>query len=336
MDDNKELRDFFNKLEEYKGIGTSAKMIRQPVDIETWLNEEFYSGPSSKQLYAYWKRAIIKVFNSPTRINTVVITGSIGGGKTTAATYMFAYKIYELSCYFPPQALFNLMNDSKILFAYFNITKDIASQVGFGQLRDLIDSIPYFQTIFKRNDKINSMLEWKDSKMYVKSASSPNDVLGMNLIAFFMDEANFFKGDGTSNAGGSINDIKSKARVLYNSVRARGKSRFVVNNIDFTFSIIVSSSMYESSFTDEINVRASTRATSEGRERKRKLLGFFARGVARPASTHFFIRRSYSSFEPSQTTTLSGSHIFTHSSTQALILGFLISSTVLIAIICSF
>ena len=252
MEENKELKDFFNKLEEYKGIGTSAKMIRQPVDIETWLNEEFYSGPSSKQLYAYWKRAIIKVFNSPTRINTVVITGSIGGGKTTAATYMLAYKIYELSCYFPPQALFSLMNDSKILFAYFNITKDIASQVGFGQLRDLIDSIPYFQTIFKRNDKINSMLEWKESKMYVKSASSPNDVLGMNLIAFFMDEANFFKGDGTDSKGGSINDIKSKARSLYNSVKARGKSRFVVNNEDFTFSIIVSSSMYESSFTEEI------------------------------------------------------------------------------------
>lgn len=251
-DDSKKLEDFFHKLEEYKGIGTSAKMIRQPVDIETWLNEEFYSGPSSKQLYAYWKRAIIKVFNSPTRINTVVITGSIGGGKTTAATYMFAYKIYELSCYFPPQALYSLMNDSKILFAYFNITKDIASQVGFGQLRDLIDSIPYFQTIFRRNDKINSMLEWKDSKMYVKSASSPNDVLGMNLIAFFMDEANFFKGDGTSNTGSSLNDVKSKARQLYNSVRARGKSRFVVNNIDFTFSIIVSSSMYESSFTEEI------------------------------------------------------------------------------------
>ena len=253
MDDtNADLKNFFDKLNEYKGIGTSAKVIRQPVNIETWLNEEFYSGPSSKQLYPYWKNAIIGVFNSPIRINTVVITGSIGGGKTTAATYMLAYKIYELSCYFPPQALFNLMNDSKILFAYFNITKDIASQVGFGQLRDLVDSIPYFQTIFKRNDKINSMLEWKDSKMYVKSASSPNDVLGMNLIAFFMDEANFFKGDGTSNTGGSINDIKSKARALYNSVKARGKSRFVVNNEDFTFSIIVSSSMYESSFTEEI------------------------------------------------------------------------------------
>jgi putative alpha-1,2-mannosidase len=33
----------------------------------------------------------------------------------------------------------------------------------------------------------------------------------------------------------------------------------------------------------------------------KKLFGFLASGVARPASTHFFINRSYSSVEPSQT-----------------------------------
>lgn len=245
------LSKIFDSVREYRGIGTEAKLVRDIVPIETWLNEEFYSGPSSRQLYPYWKAAIIKVFTSPVRINEVIITGSIGTGKSTVAIYMIAYKLYELSCYFPPQALYNLMNNSKILFAYFNITKDLAGQVGFSQLRDLIDTIPYFQNIFKRNEKINSILEWPQSRIYMKPASSSNDVLGMNLISFFVDEANFFKGDGASKAGTSINDVQSKARVLYNSVRTRGKSRFVVNNEDFTFNVLVSSSMYESSFTEE-------------------------------------------------------------------------------------
>ena len=83
-----------------------------------------------------------------------------------------------------------------------------------------------------------------------------------------------------------------------------------------------------SSLTDEMNVRDSTRATSEGSERKRKLFSFFLSGVARPFFTHSCIRRSYSSFEPSTTTTLSGSHILTHSSTQALIFGCLMSLSV--------
>ena len=243
---------FMNDIKNFKGIGSEAKLVRKVVDIETWINEEFYSGPSAKQLYPYWKAAIIKSFSSPVRINTVVITGSIGTGKSTIAIYMLAYKLYELSCYYPPQALFGLMNNSKILFAYFNISKEIASQVGFSQLRDLIDTIPYFQNIFKRNERINSILEWPQSRIYMKSASSSNDVIGMNLISFFVDEANFFKGDGASATGSSINDVQSKARQLYNSVRARGKSRFVVNNEDFTFNIVVSSSMYASSFTEEI------------------------------------------------------------------------------------
>ena len=85
----------------------------------------------------------------------------------------------------------------------------------------------------------------------MKAASSSNDVIGMNLISFFVDEANFFKGDGVTNKGNSMNDVQSKARELYNSVRTRGKSRFVVNNEDFTFNILVSSSMYDSSFTAE-------------------------------------------------------------------------------------
>jgi len=241
----------FERIADFRGIGKEAKLVREVVPIETWLNEEFYSGPSSSQLYPYWKNAIIKVFNSPKRINEVIITGSIGTGKSTAAIYMIAYRLYELSCYYPPQALYNLMNNSKILFAYFNITKDLAGQVGFSQLRDLIDTIPYFQNIFKRNERINSILEWPQSRIYMKPASTSNDVLGMNLISFFVDEANFFKGDGVSSTGNSINDVQSKARILYNSVRTRGKSRFVVNNEDYTFNVLVSSSMYESSFTED-------------------------------------------------------------------------------------
>lgn len=182
--------------------------------------------------------------------NAVVVHNSIGTGKSTAATYMLAYRLYELSCYYPPQALYNLMTNSKILLAYFNITKEIAGQVGFAQFRDLIDTIPYFQNIFKRNEKKNSILEWPQSNIYMKSASSSNDVIGMNLISFFVDEANFFRGDGVKK-GTSINDVQSKARELYNSVRSRGKSRFVVNNEDYTFNILVSSSMYDSSFTSE-------------------------------------------------------------------------------------
>ena len=74
-----------------------------------------------------------------------------------------------------------------------------------------------------------------------------------------------------------------------------------------------------SSVFAEIKVRASTRATSDGSERNKKLFSFFLSGIARPASTHFFIKVSYSLVEPSHRKTLSGSHISTHSLTHAAI-----------------
>ena len=66
---NNSMLDFLNDIQTFKGIGSEAKLMREVVDIETWLNEEFYSGPAAHQLYPYWKRAIIDVFTSKERIN---------------------------------------------------------------------------------------------------------------------------------------------------------------------------------------------------------------------------------------------------------------------------
>ena len=71
-----------------------------------------------------------------------------------------------------------------------------------------------------------------------------------------------------------------------------------------------------SSFFEAINVRLSTRATSEGSERNKKLFFRFFKGVANFTSTNFFISRSYSAAEPSHTYTLSGVHSAVTSSTH--------------------
>ena len=78
-----------------------------------------------------------------------------------------------------------------------------------------------------------------------------------------------------------------------------------------------------SSFSQQMKVRDSTRATSEGRDRARKELGRFSSlsFVNTPLSTICAVRRSHSSCEPSVNSTASGvvsSAIFaTHSSTSS-------------------
>ena len=75
-----------------------------------------------------------------------------------------------------------------------------------------------------------------------------------------------------------------------------------------------------SSFSVEMKVRDSTRATSEGWERARNELGRFSSFslVSVPASTSSAVRRSHSSREPSAKTTLSGSKRSTASLIQAM------------------
>lgn len=168
---------------------------------------------------------------------------------TTFANLCMMRKLYELSCYENMQALFNLMLSSKIAFTYFNITKDQAEETGFGQLREMIDSSPYFQENFRRNQKTDSVIEWPSEKLSVGFGSGTSSMIGGNLLGSILDEANFYQGDGKEAVAGQV---QSKAAKMYTSIRNRGRSRFLKNGINHALNIVVSSSMYANSFMSKL------------------------------------------------------------------------------------
>lgn len=168
---------------------------------------------------------------------------------TTFANLCMMRKLYELSCYENMQALFNLMLSSKIAFTYFNITKDQAEQTGFGQLREMIDSSPYFQEHFRRNMKAQSIIEWPLEKLSVTFGSGASSMIGGNLLGSILDEANFYQGDGKEAVAG---EVQSKAAKLYTNIRNRGRSRFLRNGVNRALNIVVSSSMYANSFMNKL------------------------------------------------------------------------------------
>lgn len=179
----------------------------------------------------------------------ICVSNSIGGGKTTFSNLCMMRKLYELSCYENMQSLFNLMLSSKIAFTYFNITKDQAEETGFGQLREMIDSSPYFQEHFLRNTRTDSVIEWPDKKLSVGFGSGTSSMIGGNLLGSILDEANFYQGDGKDAVAGQV---QSKASKMYTSIRNRGRSRFLKNGINHALNIVVSSSMYANSFMNKL------------------------------------------------------------------------------------
>lgn len=176
------LANLIDTITEMKDSERKAARLRKIVPIEEWINDTYYVGPDALFIYPYWKHHIINIFNSPVRINEVILTGGLGTGKTTIANIILLRKIYELSCYNNIPALFNLMTSSKIMLAYFNLNLGQALLTGYGQLKEMIDNCPYFQEHFSRNIKKDSEITWPQANMMVRFASGTQHTIGTNLI----------------------------------------------------------------------------------------------------------------------------------------------------------
>ena len=201
-------------------------------------------------LYPYWKEKIIEIFdeNRDTAINEVIITGGLGTGKSTAGCFCIIRKLYELSCYVNIPTLFGLMPGTLISFMYFTVSKTQAELTGYGQIKQIIDSIPYFKEMFSRNDKLQSMLVFPENLLLFYGSSNAHSI-GMNMIGSILDEANFFQ-NGAQNPTKSAVEY-SKIQEMYTSIVNRTKSRFKSQKMDASLSILISSNTTSSSFTDK-------------------------------------------------------------------------------------
>jgi hypothetical protein len=227
-----------------------AELIRPIVPIREWINNHYYVGPDGENVYSYWKERAIEIFERPQdkRINQIILTGAYGVGKTTFASLVLIRIIYELSCYKHISALFNLFGVSRIAFAYLSVTKEQAQSTGFSLLVEWLDSIPYFREKFKRKNGIDSMVIWPEERLIITYGSVANHFIGMNLLGSILDEANFFSGNSREDSEFKMN---SKVAKLYTNIITRSESRFIVGGINYSMSILVSSSTVESSFTEE-------------------------------------------------------------------------------------
>ena len=52
-----------------------AQLVRKIVPIEEWINNEYYCGAEVFNLYPFWKKHLLNLYNSPVKINEVMLTG---------------------------------------------------------------------------------------------------------------------------------------------------------------------------------------------------------------------------------------------------------------------
>jgi hypothetical protein len=224
------------------------EQIREIVSPREWINSDYYLGPTTYDVWEYWKEVFIDFFTplpDGSKKTIAIYGGSLGGGKTYCASLIFMYLLYELSCYNIPQLLFGLARSTVISFCYLCPTIELAERNGYGFMRYILDSSPYFKTYLPRNTRKNSRIEFiNNDKIVILTGSEIAHFQGSALYGMIFDEANFVRG------GGDIGRLQ-KAVDVYREATNRRKSRFIHEEKEYGASVICSSADTETSFTEQ-------------------------------------------------------------------------------------
>ncbi len=227
-----------------------------PVDIMTFISEERYlgrglyivddfTGERKCTVFPYWVEKLKEIFpdNLTTKYNTVILTGSIGLGKSFIAVICQLYLLYRMMCLKDPYQFFGLQPIDKITFSMLNVTIDAAQGVGWDKMQQLLQSSDWFMERGNMNAS-RSNPQWQPPKgIELVFGSSNRHVVGRALFSNFSDEVNF-------GVGNNVEKQKAKLKKMISQIDARMISRFGKGTYLPTMNIIASSKDSEQAFME--------------------------------------------------------------------------------------
>lgn len=223
-----------------------------PVDIETFITNDMYLGkawkdPSSGKLkiYPYWIKKLKELFpdNLNTSKNNAIFSGARGLGKSEIAILCCLYIMYRVMCLKNPLAHFHLKPTEKICFAFMNITKTLAEDIGISKFQNTVQLSPWFMSKGQMTQK-NNMPYWvPPDPINIIIGSQPSHVIGLPVLVAFFDEISFIRNQ-------NIDKQKQIAIDMIDTAIGGMKTRFVFNGVSPALLILASSKRSEKSFLE--------------------------------------------------------------------------------------
>lgn len=251
-------------LKEYSQEGYSALLDELkysdfeeiPVDIMTFISDERYlgrglytvdefTGERKCTVFPYWIEKLKEIFpdNLTTQYNTVILTGSIGLGKSFIAVVCQLYLLYRMLCLKDPYTYYGLQPIDKITFSMLNVTIEAAQGVGWDKMQQLLQSSDWFMEKGNMNASRTNP-QWQPPKgIELVFGSSNRHVVGRALFSNFSDEVNF-------GVGNNVEKQKAKLKKMISQIDARMISRFGKGTYLPTMNIIASSKDSEQAFME--------------------------------------------------------------------------------------
>ena len=227
-----------------------------PVDIMTFISDDRYlgrglytideyTGERKCTVFPYWLEKLQDIFpdNLTTRYNTLILTGSIGLGKSFIAVICQLYLLYRMLCLKDPYTYYGLQPIDKITFSMLNVTLDAAQGVGWDKMQQLLQSSDWFMSKGVMNASRTNP-QWQPPKgIELVFGSSNRHVVGRALFSNFSDEVNF-------GVGNNVEKQKAKLKKMISQIDARMISRFGKGTYLPTMNIIASSKDSEQAFME--------------------------------------------------------------------------------------
>lgn len=227
-----------------------------PVDIMTFISDDRYlgrglftvdefTGERKCTVFPYWLEKLQEIFpdNLTTRYNTLILTGSIGLGKSFVAVLCQLYLLYRMMCLKDPYTYYGLQPIDKITFSMLNVTLEAAQGVGWDKMQQLLQSSDWFMDRGNMNASRTNP-QWMPPKgIELVFGSSNRHVVGRALFSNFSDEVNF-------GVGNNVEKQKAKLKKMISQIDARMISRFGKGTYLPTMNIIASSKDSEQAFME--------------------------------------------------------------------------------------
>lgn len=156
-----------------------------PVPMEQFIDDPYFLGESCSTIYPAIRDDLIEMFERPYR--EIVLTGSIGVGKTYCLSIAICRVIYELSCMISPQKTFGLSSGSEMVIPLISKNLTLARQIMKSAVDDKIKESPYFMTKFSPNFKKDYTLFPHNIRVTIGSYGSDR-ILGANVYSSCLDE----------------------------------------------------------------------------------------------------------------------------------------------------
>jgi hypothetical protein len=247
----RELKNDQGGLDAYMSDLWRLDYIKRPPSMQEFLEDPYWLGKimnkseESEGMFPKWKELLLKDFDIDSRVHNLVVTGSLGIGKTFCTVTILLYRIVLARLLRNPQAFFGLAKGSQIFYAILSVTKSVVQETAFGDVLNFMSESPFFieECRFNPARKYANLRIPMGGNVFMTAGSQGWHIIGRNAMGVALDEGNFRL---ESNP-----DLK--AYKLYDEVRSRISNRFrKMAGFMPAISILSSSARDETSFTEKV------------------------------------------------------------------------------------